>query len=380
MSSSQEKVGTMRLIIIGALAESLINFRGHLIKAFVSKNCEVVAMAATSPSTVIAALKTMNVEFKEYPIQRNGMNPLVDYKTVTFLRQFFLQFHADIILAYTIKPVIWGGIASRVLPNTRFFALITGLGFAFNGKGFVRGLLSSLVARLYKFSLTNARKVIFQNPDNLREFVKRGIVPQDKCVLVNGSGVDVVDFSYTPVFNEQRTTFLTIGRLLGEKGFREYAEAAQLVKKVYPDTIFQLLGPVDPSPDGLAITEVEAWHNQGVVEYLGSASDVRPYIKKCHIYVLPSYHEGMPRTVLESMAIGRPILTTDVPGCRETVVPGKNGFLVPSADATALAERMIWFIEHRDHWAKMGECSREMAEKKFDVTQVNAQIMAILGV
>ena len=231
---------------------------------------------------------------------------------------------------------------------------------------------------LYRISLRRATKVIFQNPDNLSEFVSRGVVPDRKCVLVNGSGVDVQRFNLTPIPKGQ-VTFLSIGRLLGEKGFREYAQAAQIVKEKYPDTIFQLLGPEDPSPDGIPETEIKHWDKQGWIEYLGSTSEVRPYLRNCHVYVLPSYHEGMPRTVLEAMAIGRPILTTDVPGCRETVIPGENGFLVPKASAHALAERMIWFIRNRDQWERMSERSRKIAEDIYDVHKVNARLMEIMG-
>ncbi len=173
--------------------------------------------------------------------------------------------------------------------------------------------------------------------------------------------------------------FLTIARLLGDKGLREYAEAAGIVKKRYPDVIFNLVGPLDPSPDGIPSEEVEAWHISGSLSYLGPAADVRPFVEQCHVYVLASYHEGMPRTVLEAMSMGRPILTTDVPGCRETVLPSKNGYLVPKQQTEALAQRMIWFIENREQCEQMGKASRLLAEERFDVRKINAQMMRIMG-
>ena len=178
---------------------------------------------------------------------------------------------------------------------------------------------------------------------------------------------------------EEGMVFLTIGRLLGGKGFREYAMASCLVRKRYPDAVFRIVGPTDPSPDGISLDEVQQWQNEGTIQYLGETRDVRPFIAACHVYVLPSYHEGMPRTVLEAMAMGRPILTTDVPGCRETVVSGENGYLVPKADAGALAERMMWFIENRNQLERMGRASRSMAEERFDVRKVNAKILRIMG-
>ncbi|WP_026154880.1 glycosyltransferase family 4 protein [Thiolinea disciformis] len=367
-----------RFILIGALPESLINFRGPLIQSLLKANCQVTAMASETQTNVTQQLTTWGANFCAYPVERNSLNPLADLKTWQSLRQTFRERQPDVILAYTIKPVIWGGLASHVLPNRRFYALITGLGFAFQGETLKRKLLVTLVTFLYRTALKRAERVIFQNPDNLNEFVRRGIIPASKGALVNGSGVDISRYPLTPL-PDSSITFLTIGRLLGEKGFREYAQAAQIVKTRYPETIFQLLGPHDPSPDGIPLTEVQQWYQQGWLEYLGSTNDVRPYLQNCHIYVLPSYHEGMPRTVLEAMAIGRPILTTDTPGCRETVINDENGYLVPKADVQALAERMIWFIENRNQWERMGKCSRELAEEKYDVRKVNAQLMEIMG-
>lgn len=368
----------LRIIVIGAFPESLLNFRGAFIKALVAKKYKIITMASRAEGSVTSKLEMLGADFYAYPIARNGLNPLADLKTWSALRQIFRELQPDVILAYTIKPIIWGGLASRVLPNIHFYALITGLGFAFHGDTLKRKILCRLVTFLYHISLKRAKQVIFQNPDNLNEFVQRGIVPATKCALVNGSGVDISHYTHTPLPNNQ-PVFLTIGRLLGEKGFREYAQAAQIVKARYPEATFQLLGPEDPSPDGIPLSEVQHSHQQGWLEYLGSTHDVRPYLQNCHIYVLPSYHEGMPRTVLEAMAMGRPILTTDVPGCRETVTPGENGYLVPKANAQALAERIIWFIENRDQWERMGKRSRELAEEKYDVHKVNQQLMEIMG-
>jgi glycosyltransferase involved in cell wall biosynthesis len=228
-------------------------------------------------------------------------------------------------------------------------------------------------------ALLPAKGVIFQNRDNRDTFIRFKIVPAAKCSVVNGSGVNVHRFKAMPL-KKSPPTFLLIARLLNEKGIREYARAAQSVKMRYPDAVFNLLGPEDPSPDGVPLQDVQKWHDQGVIRYLGTASDVRPYLADCHIYILPSYHEGMPRTVLEAMATGRPILTTDAPGCRETVIPAENGFMVPVRDADALAERMIWFIEHRDQWERMGKRSRKMAEERFDVRIINRELMSAFGV
>ncbi len=171
-----------------------------------------------------------------------------------------------------------------------------------------------------------------------------------------------------------------IARLLGAKGLYEYAAAAKEVKALYPEVMFHIVGPADPSPDAVPLSRVKSWHDSGVVCYHGAADDVRPYLAACHVFVFPSYYpEGVPRSVLEAMAVGRPVLTTDMPGCRETVNAGMNGFLVAKGDAAALAERMRWFIENREQWARMGAASRSLAEQRFDVRKVNADMLKIMG-
>ncbi len=366
-------------IIVGAYPHSLIGFRGDLIRAMVDRGLQVTAMTADEGSAVSDEVARLGAQFESYPVRRNSTNPVADWRTLRALRAAFRKRQPDVILAYTIKPVIWGGIAARAVPQARFFALITGLGYAFQGGSFKRQLLNQVVVRLYRFALRRAEGVIFQNADNRDLFIKHRIVPAAKCHLVNGSGVNVEAFSPAR-FPAGPPTFLLIARLLGEKGIREYVEAAEIVHRRYPDARFQLVGPPDPSPDGIPIEVVKQWHEAGTIEYLGATEDVRPFLSNCHVYVLPSYHEGMPRTVLEAMAMGRPVLTTNVSGCKETVEPGVNGWLVPHADAERLAERMIWLIENQHQWQPMGDESRRMAEEKFDVRAVNRELMRIFGV
>ncbi|QDT12269.1 glycosyltransferase family 4 protein [Planctomycetes bacterium K23_9] len=367
------------IIVLGAYPISVVTFRGDLIRDLLDTGSPVTVMTAAASPEVQAEIEQTGATFRPYPIQRNGMNPKSDLATMLSLRSVFGELKPDVILAYTIKPIIWGGIAARRSKNTRFFALVTGLGYAFQGESLKRRVLNAVVVRLYRFALGHAEAVIFQNADNRDLFVAMRIVPESKCHVVSGSGINTSFFSTQP-FSTGDPRFLLIARLLGEKGIREYVAAAEIVKKKYPAAIFDLVGPEDPSPDGIPYQEVRQWHEGGAIWYHGAATDVRPFVCDCHVYVLPSYHEGMPRTVLEAMSMGRPILTTDVVGCRETVVPGRNGWLVPKADAEALAERMIWFIEHRDQWAEMGAESRRLAEDRFDVRKVNAEMLRIMGI
>jgi glycosyltransferase involved in cell wall biosynthesis len=363
----------MKIIVIGVLPSSLLNFRGELIRSIHDFDHEVVAIASGASKAEIEKIEVMGAEYIDAPIQRTGLNVFSDIKTFFKFRKLFKQLQPDIIMAYTIKPVIWGGLAAR-LSGVPFYGLVTGLGFAFQGSGFKRKLLTFMVTKLYASALKASKAVIFQNKDNRDVFIERNIVSSEKCHVVNGSGVNISSFQYKAI-PDGEMTFLCVSRLLKEKGLREYAAASALVKKQYPYVKFLLVGPEDPSPDGIAIEEVRAWSS---IEYMGETKDVRPFIRQCHVYVLPSYHEGLPRSTLEAMATGRPILTTDAVGCRETVDSGINGFKVAVSNITELAERMTWFIENLQKLNEMGKASRKMVEQKFDVNKVNDSILKIM--
>jgi len=366
----------MKINIIGTLPSSLYNFRGALLEHLGSKKFNVTALATGASEDDIKAVEALGVNYHDYPVSRSGLNPYEDFNTFKVLLAFFKKQRPNVILAYTIKPIIWGGLAARFITDCRFYALVTGLGFAFQKGSWKKNILMKIVIFLYKVALKKSEKVIFQNPDNRQVFVDLGIVPEHKAYLVNGSGVDISHFEVKPL--SATPAFLLIARLLGDKGIREYIKAANIVKRKYPEAVFQLVGPEDPSPDGISLEELSILNISQSVDYLGSTNDVRSYIESCSVFVLPSYHEGLPRTVLEAMATGRPILTTNVPGCRETVINNVNGWLVEKANVDQLAERMIWFIENPNEWQRMAQASREIVEDKFDVHKVNKNLFKIM--
>ncbi|HBC3872547.1 glycosyltransferase family 4 protein [Vibrio alginolyticus] len=367
----------MKFMIIGALPSSLYNFRGKLIESFKVRKLKLFALASGAKKNEVEEINRLGAEYIDFSVSRNGLNPFKDIFCLIQLISVVHKKKPDTVLAYTIKPIIWGGLAARFTNVKSFYAMITGLGYAFQKGGLAKSLLNTLVKFLYRSALKKSKGVIFQNRDNMQVFIDEGIVPKEKCFLVNGSGVDLSHYNLSPL--PYTPHFLLIARLLGDKGIREYAQAAKLVKQKYPEAVFELVGPEDPSPDGIKLDEVHQWTESGAIKYSGATTDVRPFIENCAIYVLPSYHEGMPRTVLEAMAMGRPILTTDVPGCRETVIDGENGWLVEKANEEQLAEKMIWFIENQDKWQEMGKSSHDMAYEKFDVHKVNAEILKIMG-
>lgn len=365
----------MKFLLIASDADSLINFRGALLDALVVQGADVhVAAPDLSPQSLARArLEAKGLQVHDIQLQRVGMNPLTDLRSCYSLWSLMRQIRPNWVLSYTVKPVIYGMLAARAARVPNRFALITGLGYAFQGQetgGFTRKSIHFIVKSLYRLALNGCHKVFFQNPDDQALFKQLKLVNSSTpTVAVNGSGVDIAQFSVQDI--PQPVSFLLIARFLGDKGVREYAAAAREVKKLHPHTVFNMVGWIDDNPDAINKSELDAWQSEGDINYLGRLADVRPAIINSSVYVLPSYREGTPRTVLEAMAMGRPVITTDAPGCRETVENGVNGFLVPVKSVEKLVEAMTYFISHPDTLKVMGAASRHIAEKKYDVHSVN---------
>ena len=366
----------MKILILGTVPNDLLNFRSELIKDILKTGTEVIASSSKLDSDSSSHMKKLGITYESIFLNRHGLSLRGDIKTLADLLKLFKNQNPNMVLAHGIKLVIWGGISARIR-KIPFFALITGLGFAFQGTTFRRKLLTRLVSFLYRIALKNSKAVIFQNEDNRKIFIEKSIVSSEKTHIVDGSGVDINKYNFTQI-PESNLSFLLVSRLLGEKGLREYAEAAKIVKEKFPEVEFKIVGTQDKSLDAISIEEVNSWSEY--VDYEGTTNDVRPYIKKCHVYVLPSYHEGLPRSSLEAMSMGRPILTTYAPGCKETVDENINGFLVPIGSSKELANKMIWFVKNRDEIRSMGEQSRKIVEKRFDVRKVNQEMLNILEI
>lgn len=365
--------------MIGNLAPSLILFRGTLLAKLASMGHEVIACAPGDYCEVASELKSMGVTYKAINFDRTGINPFKDILSFFRLLQFFRRTKPDLVLNYTIKPVIYGSIAAKMAGIANVYSIITGLGYVFIGKSLRQKLLKPFVSNLYSFGLSSNRAIFFLNPDDLKLFKEQKLVDSSQeTLLLNGEGIDLEQFCRVPPRSGQ-PVFLLIARLLYDKGISEFVAAARALKEKHPDAVFRILGPYDNNPAAISRVEVDSWLEQGSIEYLGECNDVRPYIADCSVYVLPSYREGTPRTVLEAMAMGRPIVTTDAPGCRETVLEGENGFLVPVRDAEALAAAMEKFILHPELIGTMGDRSRALAVEKYDVHKVNDVILRAMG-
>ncbi len=370
----------MIYLVIAGYAPSLVGFRGPLIAALQAHGVKVhvAAPGLATDDALRIRLERQGLVAHNLPLERTGTSPLADLRALWALLRLMGHVRPHAVLAYTIKPVIYGSLAAWLTGVPRRFALITGLGYSFQQQG-RGGRLQALVQRLYALALRRVDCVFFQNPDDEALFRQRRLVqPCGRTCVVNGSGVDMAQFAVVP--QSSAPCFLLIARLLGDKGVREYAQAAQRVRAQHPDVRCLLVGWIDTNPDAIAQHELDAWVANGTLEFLGRLSDVRPAIAECSVYVLPSYREGTPRTVLEAMAMGRAVITTDAPGCRETVVDGDNGFLVPVQSVDALEQAMLRFLDDPALAGRMGRRSRQVAEEKYDVHKVNAVMLREMGI
>ncbi len=370
-------------VLVASQVSSIINFRSELVRALQGKGFEVHVVVPVAPSErlVLRRLYAMGLQVHCLPLRRLSFNPIVEISTFLALIRILSRIHPRALLSYTIKPVLYGSLAARVAGVPHVYSLITGRGSLFVSDSIHRCHFF-LVRCLYYLSLAFSSKVFFQNPDDLAFFRKSGLLQFRKpTCLVNGSGVDTAHFDVRPLpdlAEQGEVRFLMIARFLRSKGVFEYIEAARLLQRAHPNARCAMLGWFDQSPDAIAEAELDGWLADGHIDFLGFIDDVRPVIAACNVFVMPSYCEGTPRVVLEAMSVGRAIITTDVPGCRETVVNGYNGFLVPARDAMALAQAMCRFIEQPGLQITMGACSRQIAVRKYDVHKVTATILAEL--
>lgn len=375
----------MNFLIISSYLPSVLNFRGKLLEAIAQKGFSIHILA---PDLNVFGTEKKKLEELGYfvhsiPMQRTGTNPIADLKTLFAIYRISRKIKPDYMLAYTIKPVIYGGLATWMANVPHRYSLITGLGYAFQNieeNGGQRSFFQKVVHGLYQQSLKHSHKVFFQNPDDLKLFQDLKLINHTlPAVVVNGSGVNVGEFDVMPLpqdnLQQVKISFLLIARLLIDKGVREYAEAARQVKHKYPHVEFHLVGWIDENPTAISQLELDQWIVDGRLKFWGKLTDVRPAISACSVYVLPSYREGTPRTVLEAMAMGRAIITTDAPGCRETVEDGQNGFLIEVKSVDSLVQAMEKMIMQPELITIMGQQSREIALNKYDVHQVNQHMM-----
>ncbi len=368
------------ILFIAGNARSLVANRGDLIAEMQRAGHKV--SAAVPIEDMLDSAHDLGIDIHPFRLGRKGMSPLQDLSTVWRLRSLIQRVRPDMTFAYTVKPVVWGTLAARIAGVRHRYAMITGLGSIFAPSASMKTrLVRPLLALLYRSGVAGSDKVFFQNPDDLKDFLEMGVMRVTaKAVRTMGSGVNLDRFPRQPL-PDGPPIFLFIARLLREKGIAEFSAAARRLKSQYPQARFVAVGPYDPSlPHSVFAADLARWKAEGAVEFIGGVGDVRPWLSQASVFVLPSYYrEGTPRSALEAMATGRAVITTDAPGCRETVLDGENGFLVPPRDPEALAVAMTRFLHDPDLIARMAEASYARAVAEYDVRKVNRGILQAMG-
>jgi glycosyltransferase involved in cell wall biosynthesis len=349
--------------------------RGGLIAALQAADLEVTIAAPPEDPGAEAALGALGVAFRPLDLDRGGINPLRDLGYAARVARCIRAVRPDLVLAIAAKPVVYTGIVAWLTPSVAVSSMISGLGYVFTGTRLRQRALAVVAKLLYRVALARSSVVFFQNEDDLDQFASwRLLGRRERGAVTNGDGVDLERFAVRPL--PGRGHFLLIGRLLTDKGIPEYAAAARLVRSTHPDARFRLVGWFDDAnPNAIQRTAVDGWSVDGTIDFLGFQADVRPVLEDTDVYVLPSHREGLSRTTCEAMAMGRPIVTTDAPGCRQTVIDGETGFLVPVGDPVALAAAMRLFLDDPGLAGRLGPASRALAEDRFDERLVNARIV-----
>lgn len=375
------KGAKLKIAMISNSAVSLLNFRGPLIAEMTRRGYQVLAFAPDHDAETRVELKKLGSVPIDYAMSRAGTNPLKDAAVILELRRLLRMHRPDVSFAYFVKPVIYGTLAARLAGVPRRYAMIEGMGFTFTAAGendWRKKALRWVVVRLFRLSLLFATRLLLLNSDDYAEFLNRRLVRPDRAALLGGIGVDLDDWPYA-VPRTDPVTFILVARMLRDKGVENYVAAARIVRRAHPAARFLLVGGHDQNPAAVPITVLEEWVAEGIVEWSGHVP-VKPWLARASVFVLPSfYREGIPRSTQEAMAIGLPIITTDVTGCRETVDDGVNGFLIPPHDSEALAKAMEYFIDHPEKIVPMGVESRRLAEERFDVHRQNRKCLELIG-
>ncbi len=363
-------------VLISPKNRTAYNFRGDLLREIIKLGYTVYV---TGPNRIdVDKIESLGATFVEIPNDKNGINVFSDLRYMWSLYKLFRRLKPSATLGYTVKPVIYGAIAARMAGVKSISSMITGVGYLFISKTLKAKILKQLVLFLYRLGIWCSSRLIFQNDDDRAEFISEGLVSNSKSHVVNGSGVNMSRFSRAPY--PEKLTFFMLSRAMYSKGVIEYAEAAKMVKARYPEVQFMFLGAFEGIQDSIPESDFRSQYiDSGILDYYSETSDVPSYIARSSVYVLPSYREGTPRTVLEAMSMGRAIITTDVPGCRGTVKDGVTGYLVEARSPEVVANAMIKFVENPSLVSEMGEQSYEYCYNKYRIDLVNESMISVMS-
>lgn len=366
----------MIILIVSPKNKTVFNFRGDLILDMISAGHEVIV---TGPNKdFIDDIMALGVKkFIEVPVVKDNTSVIGDLRYFRLLCKVMNEERPDLVFSYTIKPVVYGSIAAGLCGIKRIVAMVTGLGRVYTSDSLKTKAVRQVTKTLYKQAFRYCDTVIFQNRDDIRELVSAHYLPEQKTALVNGSGVNMKRFCRSEL--PETPVFLMVGRVIREKGVMEFCNAARRLKKVAPEARCVLLGGFDQSIGALQPKDIQPFIDDSSIEFPGEVKDPVSFYSDSSVFVLPSYYrEGLPRTILEAMSCGRPVITTDWPGCREPMVDGENGFLVPIRDAEKLAEKMVIMAKDRASIERMGEKAWQYCKTNYSVETVNSQMRKVL--
>ena len=368
----------MKIAIITAATHSVPRFRIDMIDEFVRRGCEVVVFGDEPHEQWDGFFEKHGTVYRTYPISRNGMNPAADLATKRALKRLLAKERPDKVWTYQAKPNIYGCIAAHELGIEDVYVMMGGLGSVFRATDLKSQLVRAIVSAEYRYAMQYAKAIFFQNMEDVEVFERLRILRHSKVVLTRGSGVNVSTYPQA-AFPEQMH-FLFVGRLVRGKGVLDFLDAARIVKKTHPEVRFDLVGPFDSNPTAVKLKDIQSYIDEGTVDFHGEQKNVQFFQEASSAFVLPSYYgEGTPKSALEAMSTGRPLIVADAVGCREVVKEGVNGFLVPPQNPEAIASAMIRLIEEPGLKERMGAESRKMAEDVFDVHKVNDVICKTMG-
>ena len=365
-------------MMIASKTKAHLNFRGDLTKEIVKKGYDVSVVV---PHDLYKKeLESLGVKVIVMPYNKNSISITSNLSTIKKLRKIMEEEKPDKVFAYTIKPVIFGSFAAHKCKIDEMYSMVTGLGHVYSDNSFKVKILRFICGRLYKKAFKYNKKVIFQNQDDIDEVVRRKYIKRDKCELVNGSGVNMERFKRTPLPKEN--VFLMVSRVLKEKGVVEYFEAAKIIKDKYKNKVkFLFVGEIDKTNYAVDTAKLQSFVDEKIVDLLPETDDVPFYIRQARFFVLPTYYrEGVPRVILEALSMGRPIITTFTPGCKETIVDEKNGLFVKIKDVSDLVEKMEWMINNPKEIEKMSDESYKLCKNKFEISIINKRMLEIINI
>lgn len=371
----------MKICLIGTVASSTLNFRKTFIELLIQEGHEVYVFATDYSEKTSAAIAALGAEPISYQLNRGGLNPFADIKSTIKLKNKIKAIAPDIVFSYFAKPVIFGTLAAKLAKVPRIIGMLEGLGYAFTPEPpHKKEILKKKIVRevqifLYKISFRYLERIIFLNPDDPVDLLKKHQIKVKDVQILGGIGVDLDKFKPTPPSLDP-IRFLFIGRLLAEKGIFEFLQAAEIVKKQHPEVEFIVLGTIDKdNPSSLSQSDLDYYKQSNIIMHPGHVDNVQEWIEKSSVFVLPSYREGVPCSTQEAMACGRAVITTDVPGCRETVIDEINGFIIPLKDTKILVKNFQKFIKNKELITKMGKQSSILAKDKFSSIEKNISLL-----